>query len=711
MSSNICCSNNVLSLFNRAKKYEKISLYKNKKEKERNINSNKFNYLYQNKKTKDKIKYDNAINLKGNKKNINFSKSDGYNNKKYIEQKNNKYIGLDLNLISNSSHRDNNNKLKEEEKNNNNEIEDSKINIEKITNKKMELNYSSTPSQIQQNNNFENISINESTPAASFYHPYEADSSPTNYVKTYSNINNLTSLTINDNNNNNKKCDNSDISYNINNSNKKSEKEEIKNINRLWKNKKKKKTNNSDCDINNNDITDELMNLKDTKQKLNSQIEKKEEEYLCSLNNKIITSKGEKEEEKNNKDLNKNLFKSIKIKIENKVNKEINSLLEENNNNNFKERKKDGEENIIKDKIGIDNFNQYNLENKNEEEKLKSQKNIIEIKDMNTINNIKKVEFNDPKRFINAKLNFNYFSMNNFSTKDNKIQTFKFVHRNNNNLKESKTKSKESLFYSCEHCSNINYSGKTLEQPKLRNINPQKQIQIELKSKDETQKEKYKEKIIKSFQFSFIQKDIFNNKRKLIKKYLMNNQENDIILNLNKENYNIDNTKISLENIKKRTTNTKDVSTQYNNESSEQYYDDEINKKLINSSYLKEKTLTKKKKNILFDFEKFKEKYDSIKKEKYNMMINSGINTTKIELKNKVGFINNIPHHNKIGSRNNWTNWNGNSLIKGKTEQSDELFPNDKLNKNKFNRKLNSSVFPVNPFDSVNRAREFFFFN
>ena len=42
--------------------------------------------------------------------------------------------------------------------------------------------------------------MNQSTPVSSF-HPYEADSSPTNYIKSNSNINNLTFLT----NNNSKK--------------------------------------------------------------------------------------------------------------------------------------------------------------------------------------------------------------------------------------------------------------------------------------------------------------------------------------------------------------------------------------------------------------------------------------------------------------------------------------------------------------------------
>ena len=48
----------------------------------------------------------------------------------------------------------------------------------------------------------------------------------------------------------------------------------------------------------------------------------------------------------------------------------------------------------------------------------------------------------------------------------------------------------------------------------------------------------------------------------------------------------------------------------------------------------------------------------------------------------------------------------------GFSEQSTSLYSiNNSNNKIKFNRKINSSVLPANPFDSVNEAREYFFFN
>ncbi len=48
------------------------------------------------------------------------------------------------------------------------------------------------------------------------------------------------------------------------------------------------------------------------------------------------------------------------------------------------------------------------------------------------------------------------------------------------------------------------------------------------------------------------------------------------------------------------------------------------------------------------------------------------------------------------------------------TDQSSSLYSINNSNKNnkyKFNRKINTSVLPANPFDTVNEAREFFFFN
>ena len=66
-----------------------------------------------------------------------------------------------------------------------------------------------------------------------------------------------------------------------------------------------------------------------------------------------------------------------------------------------------------------------------------------------------------------------------------------------------------------------------------------------------------------------------------------------------------------------------------------------------------------------------------------------------------------------------WADYSLNSYNKtnntiGISEQSSSFYSinnSNKINKNKFNRKINTSVLPPNPFDTVNEAREFFFFN
>ena len=47
----------------------------------------------------------------------------------------------------------------------------------------------------------------------------------------------------------------------------------------------------------------------------------------------------------------------------------------------------------------------------------------------------------------------------------------------------------------------------------------------------------------------------------------------------------------------------------------------------------------------------------------------------------------------------------------GKTEENYGFIYINRHSKNKFNRKINSFVFPANPFDSVNKARAYYFFN
>ena len=85
---------------------------------------------------------------------------------------------------------------------------------------------------------------------------------------------------------------------------------------------------------------------------------------------------------------------------------------------------------------------------------------------------------------------------------------------------------------------------------------------------------------------------------------------------------------------------------------------------------------------------------------------------------------NKIPHHiknekNKEGIwadfyMSNWLNKNNNInglRLKEMRSNYNWIFNTNRSNMHKFGRKINTSVLPPNPFDSVTEAREYFFFN
>ena len=753
----------------------------------------------------------------------------------YLEPKDNKYIGIDLNLVSNSSRRKtsdnkifprdeiniknfNNNDIYDENilsprknENDSNRIKDNsylyedeneekKINKKESScniNKKIELN-SSTSSHIRQNSHLENASMNQSTPVSSF-HPYEADSSPTNYIKSYSNINNLTYLTNNNSKKYNNKNDEEDEKRSIshfgfnhseftclNNSNKISEKEDerrigdkLDKINKIKRNKNNRKKKKNEILIKDNNYNTENININDSYLNINTYknnenialhntIEEKEEEYLNSITNKLKISKEKKENleemiknskdqdtiyhlkktEENEKDeLEKEEIRLIKeLEKEKEMNRKeeerINYLKKENEDKELK--KKEIKE--IKNKIKKEQILRKNLEKKSKllEMKLKKDENKdiyeednknknIEIKDTNFMNNVNQVTFNVPKSTINAKLNFNYYSgINNENEKAENFENKVFMNPINFiNLKEEKNNLKEekSTSYFYDYGSNtivntgiLNGTSSNKNKGKLNsdnnkienqnfiiknndsnnNIyknNPEKQFQFEIKPSEESKK-KYNNITFTSFNFGLIQNNNSNNKRKMIKKSLMNDN-----INIMKENYELNfqktsNSKNTLEHPKeiKEKTMTKDASTQYyqeilnKNNKSNLFLRNYMTSLGNNNNFLKTEFKTEflsKTKSILFDLDSFKTNYT----------------------------INNIPHHNNI-ERNKGTIWNeysmkNNSNISkiGKTEETNGFFSINRQSKNKFNRKINSFVFPANPFDSVNKAREYYFFN
>ncbi len=151
----------------------------------------------------DKFSFENNENINQFTEN---SKDKDINGKKSENNKNNTIINLtinkDISEINQSLYDDELNKKNLSIKKHNlnqyiNRISIDKKNISK-KNKKEDFNISlSNIRPISHDNNSLN-QINQSTPISSFQMcPYEADSSPTNYIKSNSNANNITNLTYN----------------------------------------------------------------------------------------------------------------------------------------------------------------------------------------------------------------------------------------------------------------------------------------------------------------------------------------------------------------------------------------------------------------------------------------------------------------------------------------------------------------------------------
>ena len=84
---------------------------------------------------------------------------------------------------------------------------------------------------------------------------------------------------------------------------------------------------------------------------------------------------------------------------------------------------------------------------------------------------------------------------------------------------------------------------------------------------------------------------------------------------------------------------------------------------------------------------------------------------------NKRNTYDKIPHHLKTDKHEGglWSDFSlSGNKTKGLTDQSSSLYSNNgpyMSNKNKFNKKINTSVLPANLFDSVNEVSEYFFFH
>ena len=505
--------------------------------------------------------------------------------------------------------------------------------------------------------------------------------------------------------------------------------------------------------INNNNIDDNNINNPLSR----NRIEEKEEEYINSLNNKLQISKekeNRKTEENENIEMELSNKSSHEKSIQNKPIQDISNIekkKEENISYSKIEKENELEKKEIKEKIDnlySNNFevkdNLLEIKNKNNEiknEKEKTKKKI-RIQNTNFINNVNKVDFKSPKYTINAKLNFNYYSVNNYKEeKNNKTENEEINQINYNNLNvANELKEKYQLFYDYGTSASIhtvfqrssinnnlnklegkkeNYNIKEIENKKKQ----EKQFQREIATKKEEKKEN--NNTFSSFNFGFIKKDNSYYKKKILREYLMNDMNDINKENINNNEINSHNNlnKNNIEN--KRDLKEKKLTKDSSIQNSKEIFDKNNKSYLPLKDYIKNSEYNNSIKNKLknecikcnnlFDFEGFKTNYKLINKQteynKEDKKFNNEIKTLKTDIKFEK--INNFPHHNILG-RNKWTLWNEysnntNTNRRKKIGNNLGFFSTDKTNK--FNRKLNSSVLPANPFDSISKAREYFFFN
>jgi hypothetical protein len=183
----------------------------------------------------------------------------------------------------------------------------------------------------------------------------------------------------------------------------------------------------------------------------------------------------------------------------------------------------------------------------------------------------------------------------------------------------------------------------------------------------------------------------------------MNNNNNEKNINLNNNNNN------------NSDNNNSDTLFEYDNFKNK-YIKINLNKK-VNKSNLDINNLFDKKNKYNNEKINCDDENDDFYKRKTFISINNNI------IDNKNIIYNKIPHHIKKernkeglwGDYNvNWFNKSNNTL--GLIDQTSSFYSiniTNKSNNYKFNRKrkINTSVLPANPFDTVNEAREYFFFN
>ena len=378
--------------------------------------------------------------------------------------------------------------------------------------------------------------------------------------------------------------------------------------------------------------------------------------------------------------------------------------------------------NNLKNKIFNKNYN-YFSDNKNYNTMKIKEDNIIENNDFkilsNRINNKPFIRNNSQTQFqfeiiyqenkkkYNMKNSFNSFNfkINGNNTKINNRKSNKNIIINylnddsyelniNNGLKNKNIKN-ENLLNSINNNSNMNNS--TITQRLIDKINNTRKKNIS------TQNKEYDNSNIKD-------NNLDKNNNLYLKNYISNvGQDNDIkseyknsFLDYSKNiNQNINSTLENNENKNKVLFDYEKFKNQYIKLNSNK----KLNRTLSNIDGLFDRN------NLNFSIKKINEQSDDFFYKTKKMYIDlSNIIDNKKKMYNK------IPHHikNERNRQGLWADFSMNNNTIGMTDQSSSFYTINNSNKNnkyKFNRKINTSVLPANPFDTVNKAKEFFFFN
>ena len=404
-----------------------------------------------------------------------------------------------------------------------------------------------------------------------------------------------------------------------------------------------------------------------------------------------------------NNNIEKELFDSNIIKkygnnIYN-TNNNLKNKIFNNNNNYFIDNKNSNAMNIKEDnRIENNNFKILSNRTNNKPFTRNNSQTQFQFEILSQQNKKKKYNMNNSYNSFYFKINGNNTKINNRKSNKNiiinNLNDDSYVLNINNDLKNKNIKN-ENILNSINNNSNMNNS--TITQRLIDKINNTRKKIVSTQSKE------YDNSNIKD-------NNLDKNNNLYFKNYISNvDQDNDIkskyknsfLDYLKSINQNINN---NLENNEIKNNALFDYE-KFKNHYIKLNSNKKLNKTLSNIDCLFDRN------NLKFSIKKISEQSDDFfyKTKKKYIDLNNIID-------NKQKMYNKIPHHinNERNKQGLWADFSTSNNTMGMTDQSSSFYTINNPNKNnkyKFNRKKNTSVLPANPFDTVNKAREFFFFN